>query len=46
VLVVLPTGDANVLKKQKEQQKMQALATGRSRQAFGELKAVSPEKTQ
>jgi hypothetical protein len=46
VLVVLPTGDANALKKQKEQSKMQSLAAGRSRQAFGELKAVSPEKTQ
>ena len=46
VLVVLPTGDANMLKKQKEQQKMQSLAAGRGRQAFGELKAVSPEKTQ
>jgi hypothetical protein len=46
VLVVLPTGDANALKKQKELSKMQSLAAGRSRQAFGELKAVSPEKTQ
>ena len=46
VLVALPTGDANALKKQKEQQKMQSLAAGRGRQAFQELKAVSPEKTQ
>ena len=46
VLVVLPTGDANALKKQKEQSRLQSLAAGRSRQAFGELKAVSPEKAQ
>ena len=46
VLVALPTGDANVLKKQKEQSRMQAQAAGRSRQAFQELNAVSPEKTQ
>ena len=46
VLVVLPTGDANALKKQKEQSRMQSQAASRSRQAFGELKAVSPEKTQ
>jgi hypothetical protein len=46
VLVVLPTGDANALKKQKEQSRLQSLAAGRGRQAFGELNAVSPEKTQ
>jgi len=46
VLVVLPTGDANALKKQKEQSRMQSQAAGRSRQAFGELTAVSPEKAQ
>ena len=46
VLVALPTGDANMLKKQKEQSRMQAQAAGRSRQAFQELNAVSPEKTQ
>ena len=46
VLVALPTGDANVLKKQKEQSRMQSRAAARSRQAFQELKAVSPEKTQ
>ena len=46
VLVALPTGDANVLKKQKEQSRMQSQAAGRSRQAFQELNAVSPEKTQ
>ena len=40
VLVVLPTGDANMLKKQKEQQKMQAQAAVRSRQAFEELNSV------
>ena len=45
VLVALPTGDANVLKKQKEQSRMQSQAAGRSRQAFQELNAVSPEKT-
>jgi hypothetical protein len=46
VLVALPTGDANVLKKQKEQSRMQSQAATRSRQAFGELKAVLPEKAQ
>jgi hypothetical protein len=46
VLVVLPTGDANALKKQKEQSRLQSLAAGRGRQAFGELNAVSPEKAQ
>ena len=46
VLVALPTGDANVLKKQKEQSRMQSQAAARSRQAFQELNAVSPEKTQ
>ena len=40
VLVALPTGDANMLKKQKEQLKMQAQAAGRSRQAFEELNSV------
>jgi len=40
VLVALPTGDANVLKKQKEQLKMQSQAAGRSRQAFEELNSV------
>jgi hypothetical protein len=44
VLVVLPTGDANALKKQKEQSRLQSQAA--SRQAFGELTAVSPEKAQ
>jgi len=46
VLVALPTGDANVLKKQKEQSRMQSQAATRSRQAFQELNAVSTEKTQ
>lgn len=46
VLVALPTGDANVLKKQKEQLKMQSQAASRSRKAFGELDAVAVEKPQ
>lgn len=46
VLVALPTGDANVLKKQKEQVKLQSQAAGRSRQAFEELDAVATEKQQ
>jgi hypothetical protein len=44
VLVALPTGDANVLKKQKDQAKLQSQAAGRSKQAFEELDAVATEK--
>jgi hypothetical protein len=46
VLVALPTGDANVLKKQKDQTRLQSQAAGRSRQAFEELDAVATEKQQ
>jgi hypothetical protein len=44
VLVALPTGDANVLKKQKDQAKLQSQAAGRSKQAFEELDTVATEK--
>jgi hypothetical protein len=44
VLVALPTGDANVLKKQKEQVKLQSQAAGRSRQAFEELDTVTQKQ--
>ena len=40
VLVALPTGDANMLKKQKDQVKLQSQAAGRSKQAFEELDTV------
>jgi hypothetical protein len=46
VLVALPTGDANVLKKQKDQTRLQSQAAGRSRQAFEELDTVATEKQQ
>ena len=46
VLVALPTGDANVLKKQKDQAKLQSQAAGRSKQAFEELDTVATEKPQ
>ena len=44
VLVALPTGDANVLKKQKDQAKLQSQAAGRSRQAFEELDTVTQKQ--
>jgi hypothetical protein len=44
VLVALPTGDANVLKKQKEQVKLQSQAAGRSKQAFEELDVVTEKQ--
>jgi hypothetical protein len=44
VLVALPTGDANVLKKQKDQAKLQSQAAGRSRQAFEELDVVTEKQ--
>lgn len=37
VLIVLPTGDANVLKKAKEQQRLDELAAQRAPEAFKEL---------
>lgn len=37
VLVVLPTGDANILRKAKEQAKLNAQVAGRSAEAFREL---------
>jgi hypothetical protein len=37
VLVALPTGDANVLRKAKEANKQREIAAGRSTQAFKEL---------
>ena len=37
VLIALPTGDANVLKKSKEQQKLNELAAKRAPEAFKEL---------
>jgi len=46
VLVALPTGDANVLKKQKDQTRLQSQAAGRSKQAFEELDVVATEKQQ
>jgi len=44
VLVVLPTGDANVLKKRQDQIRLQAQAQGRSQQAFEELDAVTQKQ--
>jgi len=44
VLVALPTGDANVLRKQKEQSRLQSQAASRSRQAFGELSTVTEKQ--
>ena len=44
VLVALPTGDANVLKKQKDQAKLQSQAAGRSKQAFEELDVVTEKQ--
>lgn len=44
VLVALPTGDANVLKKQKDQAKLQSQAAGRSKQAFEELDTVTQKQ--
>jgi hypothetical protein len=44
VLVALPTGDANVLKKQKDQVKLQSQAAGRSKQAFEELDTVTQKQ--
>jgi hypothetical protein len=39
VLVALPTGDANILRKAKEVAKERQIAAGRSDQAFKELDA-------
>ena len=39
VLVALPTGDANILKKAKDQQKINELAAKRAPEAFKELDA-------
>lgn len=41
VLVALPTGDANVLKKRQDHMRLQAQAQSRSQQAFEELDAVT-----
>jgi hypothetical protein len=37
VLVVLPTGDANILRKAKEQAKLNEIAANRAPEAFKEL---------
>jgi hypothetical protein len=37
VLVVLPTGDANILKKSKDDQRLQDLVKGRAQSAFSEM---------
>jgi hypothetical protein len=44
VLVALPTGDANVLKKRQDQIRLQAQAQGRSQQAFEELDTVTQKQ--
>jgi len=44
VLVALPTGDANVLKKRQDQMRLQAQTQGRSRQAFEELDTVTQKQ--
>lgn len=44
VLVALPTGDANVLKKRQDQIRLQAQAQGRSKQAFEELDTVTEKQ--
>jgi len=37
VLIALPTGDANILKRSKEQQRLSEIATQRAPEAFKEL---------
>jgi hypothetical protein len=44
VLVALPTGDANILKKRQDQIRLQAQAAGRSKQAFEELDTVTEKQ--
>jgi hypothetical protein len=39
VLIALPTGDANILKRSKEQQRLSEIATQRAPEAFKELDA-------